>query len=198
MFEAIGYNLSNLANFSGRDSRSTFWFYVLFLVIIQIVVSFALSMLAGGAMLADMFSMDRGGADGAAIKQQMLTGMGDMVRISMWGGVLMSLLMTILLAAAFTRRLHDSNNRGWIAGVTVAMQLLSIVLTVGMIDEMATFMTSMNLNDPVAMQAAMQAQQGKYALSGALGWLPVLSVVVFGVWPSNDGDNRYGPEPDHL
>ena len=34
MLGAIKYNLANLTNFSGRDARQTFWYYVLFLVII--------------------------------------------------------------------------------------------------------------------------------------------------------------------
>lgn len=198
MFEAIRHNLSNLTNFSGRDSRSTFWFYILFLVIIQLVVTFGLSMMMGGVMVADAFRAASAGAEQAAIQQQMFARMSDTMRISAWGSSLMSLAMTVLLAAAFTRRLHDSDKPGWIAAATVAMQLSSIVLAISMIDEMSTFFASLNPDDPVAMQAAIQAQQGKYASRGALGWLPTLAVVVFGIWPSSDGDNRYGAEPDHI
>lgn len=198
MLEAIRHNLSNLTNLSGRDSRSTFWFYVLFLVIIQIAISFGVSIVAGGAMAVDAFHTARGGADEVAIQQHVLAGMGGMVRTSMWGSVVLSFLMTAMLAASFTRRLHDSDKPGWIAGITVALQLLAIVLTIGMIGEMVTFITSMKVGDPVAMREAIQAQQGKYALRGTLGWIPLLLVVIFGVWPSSDGDNRYGPEPDHL
>ncbi|WP_067731833.1 DUF805 domain-containing protein [Novosphingobium naphthalenivorans] len=198
MIEAIRHNLSNLTNFSGRDSRSTFWFYILFLVIIQLVITFGVSIAAGGAMAVDVFQSARGGADQAAIQQQMIGRMAGMMRLTMWMSVSLSFLMTLLLAASFTRRLHDSNKSGWIAAFAVTLQLLSIVLTIGMIGEMVSFITSMKLNDPAAIQAAAQMQRSKYALQGLLGWVPFLMVIVFGVWPSSDGDNRYGPEPDHL
>lgn len=198
MFEAVRYNLSNLTNFSGRDSRSTFWFYVLFLIIVQFAVTIVLSLIGGGAMVADVFRTASHGADEAVMQQHMLARMGDLTRVSMWGSAVLSLVMTAMLAASFTRRLHDSDKPGWIAAVTVIMQLIVVGLTISIMGEMASFITSMTPDNPAAMQAAIQAKQGKFALSGALGWLPTLSVVVFGVWPSSDGDNRYGPEPDHL
>ena len=198
MFEAIRHNLNNLANISGRDSRSTFWFYLLFLVIVYALFSFGLSIVAGGAIAVDAFQAARDGADEAAIQQNVMSGMGNMIRISMWGSVIMSFLMTMLLAASFTRRLHDSNKPGWIAGVAVGLQLLSVALTIGMIGEMVSFVGSLKTEDPTAMQVAVQAHRTKYALSGLLSWVPVLLVIVFGIWPSSDGDNIYGPEPEHL
>jgi Predicted membrane protein len=198
MFEAIRYNLSNLTNLSGRDTRSTFWFYVLFLAIIQVVASFTLSIIAGGAMMADAFQSARAGMNEAAVSQQIVGHMGSMIRVSMWGSVVISILMTVLLAASFTRRLHDSDKPGWIAGLVVGFQLVSLALTISMIGEMVALVTAIKPDDSEAMREAMLAKQGKYALSGLLGWIPVLAVVVFGVWPSTDGDNRYGPEPDHI
>lgn len=198
MGEAIRYNLANLTNFSGRDSRSTFWFYVLFLVILQIVISIGLSVLASGSIMVDAFHSAKDGTDQVVMQQHIVMGMGNMVRITMWGGVVLSFLMTLMLVAAFTRRLHDSNKPGWIAGVAVVVQLLALALTIGMIGEMVSFIGSMKVGDPAAMQAAVQAQRAKYALNGLLGWIPLLLVIIFGVWPSSDGDNRYGAEPDHI
>lgn len=198
MIDAIRYNMANLMNFSGRDSRSTFWFYVLFLALIQIGISFVLSIVMAGGMMADAFHSARMGADGAAMQQHMIARMAEVMRISMWASALVSLVMTGLLAASFTRRIHDSDKPGWIAAVIVAIQFLSILLTIGMIDDMVHFISTMKPENPTAMQAAMQAQQGKFALKGMLGWIPMLALVIFGVWPSSDGDNRYGPEPDHI
>lgn len=198
MFEAVRDNLSNLTNFSGRDSRSTFWFYILFLIIIQFAISIVLWIVAGGAMMASAFHSASHGADQAAMQQEVLMRMGGMMRASMWGSALLSLAMTVLIAASFTRRLHDSNKPGWIAAVTVIAQFALIGLTISNIDQVATFVTSLKPDDPATMQAAIHAQQGKFALQRALGWLPTLAVIVFGAWPSSDGDNRYGSEPDHL
>ena len=197
MFEAIRYNLANLAHFSGRDTRSTFWFYVLFLVIIKMVISFAVSMVPGGSVAIETVQAVRGGADDAAVQQHMFASMGGVMRVAMWASVATSFAMVIMLAASFTRRLHDSNKTGWIAALVAVLQLLALVLTIGMIGDMAAFVSAMKLDDPKAIEAAAEMQQGKYALQGLLGWVPLLLVIVFGVWPSSDGENRYGPEPGH-
>lgn len=198
MIDAIRYNLANLTNFAGRDSRSTFWFYVLFLFLVQMAFSFAMSILFVGGMVADTVHAARTGTEGVAIERHVFVRMAGVMRITMWTSVVTSLAMTGLLVAAFTRRLHDSDKPGWIAAITAAAQLIAILLTISMIDPMVAFIQTMKPENPAAMQAAMQAQQAKFALNGALGWVPLLLVVVFGVWPSTDGDNRYGPEPDHL
>lgn len=198
MIEAIRHNLSNLANLAGRDSRSTFWFYVLFLFIIQFAISMTLTMLAGGAMVADIFHAARNGADETVMQQQMMARMGGMMRVSMWGSMLLSLAMTALLTASFTRRLHDSGKPGWIAAIAVVLQLVAIGLSVGMVDDMANLFATMKLDDPKAMQATIAARQSQYAFKGAVGWIPTMMIVIFGIWPSTDGDNRYGAEPDHL
>ncbi|WP_260921845.1 DUF805 domain-containing protein [Novosphingobium sp. 9] len=198
MFEAIRYNLANLTRFSGRDSRSTFWFYILFLVIVQVVVSMGLSMVAGGMMAVDAFHAASKGTDQVAIQHAMFGRMAGMMRVSMWGSAVLSLVMTLLVSASFTRRLHDSGKPGWITAIVVLLQSATAILTIGMIGEMVSYMSHLTPEDPVAMQASIKAHQAKFAAQGALGWLPLLIVVVFGVWPSSDGDNRYGPEPDHL
>ena len=46
MGRSIKHNLANLMNFSGRDSRPTFWWWFLFLAIIYIVINLTISRLA--------------------------------------------------------------------------------------------------------------------------------------------------------
>lgn len=198
MIEAIRHNLFNLTNFTGRDSRSTFWFYVLFLAIIQIVIYLGLSMVAGGAMVMDAVQSARHGADEAALQHQIALKMAGMMRMTMWVSITLSALTTALTAASFTRRLHDSGKSGWITAVVVVLQLVSIVLTIGMIGDLVAYVSSMKFDDPEAMQAASQAQNAKTTIPNMVGWASFLMVIVFGIWPSSDGDNRYGPEPEHL
>ena len=38
MLGSIRYNLANILNFHGRDARPTFWYYVLFLFILQVAI----------------------------------------------------------------------------------------------------------------------------------------------------------------
>ncbi|SFF93989.1 Uncharacterized membrane protein YhaH, DUF805 family [Novosphingobium sp. CF614] len=194
MLGAIKYNLSSLANFAGRDSRSTFWYYVLFLVILQFAVSFAISIPMTGSMMGDALTAARNGADEVEIQRRVMEKIGGLMRATMWASAFVSLAMTGLVAASFTRRLHDSNKPGWIAGIAVAIQLLAIAVTIGTIDD-AVKMVAMA---QVGELEAVQALQGKMILRGLIGWIPLILVILFGAWPSTDGDNRYGPEPDHM
>ena len=52
MLEALKYNLAHLADFTGREDRSTFWWYVLVLVILDIV----LGLIVSGPMVAGSIS----------------------------------------------------------------------------------------------------------------------------------------------
>lgn len=194
MLTAIKYNLANLANFKGRDGRSTFWFYVLFLVIVQIVISFLISIAMTGPMMGDVFSAAGNGASEVDIQNRMFERMADMMRISAWTSAIVTLVMIGLIVASFTRRLHDSNRPGWIAGVTAAIQAAGVALQIASIDEAMKVIAIAQTGDVAQIQDA----QGALVLNGLVGWIPALIVIVFGAWPSSDGANRYGPEPDHI
>ncbi|MFC0203109.1 DUF805 domain-containing protein [Novosphingobium soli] len=194
MFAAIRYNLANLANFKGRQGRSSFWFYILFLVVIQIAISFVISIAMTGPMMADIFSAAQQGASEGAMQEQMFERLAGMMRASAWTSAVLSLVMCALIVAAFTRRLHDSNKPGWIAALAVLIQLAAIALQVSSIDKAVKVITAARTGDLAGVQEA----QASLMINGSLGWVPVLMVIVFGAWPSSDGANRYGPEPDHI
>lgn len=191
MLTAIKYNLAHLTDFSGRDARQTFWFYVLFLVIAQIAVSMAISIPLTGSMMGDAFVAAKQGATPADIQARMFDRIGGMMRASMWLSAVLSLLTSLLLAAAFTRRLHDLGKTGWIALATFAIQVIALVLVITTIDDAVRLVTLTQSGDMMAVQAL----QKKFAVQSLLGWVPTAIVVVFGVWPSTTGENRYGPQP---
>jgi len=194
MFAAIKYNLASLGNFKGREGRSAFWFYILFLVILQIAVSFLISIAMTGPMMGDVFSAVQQGAGEAEMQKRMFSRLAGMMRVSAWTSAISSLVMVGLVAAAFTRRLHDSNRPGWIALLAVVIQLAGIALQIGSIDEAVRVITVAQTGDVAKIQDA----QAALMLNGLVSWIPALLVIVFGAWPSSDGENRYGPEPDHL
>ncbi|EIZ80045.1 hypothetical protein WSK_1412 [Novosphingobium sp. Rr 2-17] len=199
MIEAIGFNFRNLLNFNGRDSRSTFWFYVLFLVIFYFGISFALSLVGGGMMAVNMVQdAQAGSTDQAVVMKGVGHSMSRLMAASMWFSAAMSILASLLLVASFARRLHDSDKPGWIAVVVIGLYLVSVAVTISMIGEFAGIFEKIDFSNPQASQQLMVAQQRSITLRGLLGYIPILAVIVFGVWPSSDGDNRYGPEPDHL
>jgi uncharacterized membrane protein YhaH (DUF805 family) len=191
MLTAIKYNLAHLTDFNGRDARQTFWFYVLFLVIAQFAISMAISIPLTGAMMGDALVATKQGATSADIQARMMDRMGGMMKASMWLSIVLSLISSAMMAAAFTRRLHDSGKTGWIALATFAIQIIALVLVFTSIEDAVQMVVLTQSGD----MSAVQALQKKFAVQSLLGWVPTAIVVVFGVWPSTKGENRYGPQP---
>lgn len=194
MFEAIRYSLSGLANFSGRDSRSTFWLYMLFLFVIYMILSVVGGLVVAGGMIGGAFEAARGGVDQVEINRQIMGRIETTIRMSAWLNVGVTLVMVALVAASFTRRLHDSNKPGWIGLVIGVMYLAACAYTVGTIEETIALMRKAQSGDA----ATAQAMQARMAARGLAGWIAPVLFVIFGLLSSSDGDNRYGPEPDHL
>jgi uncharacterized membrane protein YhaH (DUF805 family) len=191
MLTAIKYNLAHLTDFDGRNARPTFWYYVLFLVLVQIALSFLISVPLTGAMVGDAVVGAQQGVPEAEIQARMMDSMSGMMRASMWLSVVLTVLTTALLVAAFTRRLHDSGKPGWIAGLTALIQLAALALMIASIDDLVTMTAAAQAGD----LSALQSMQGKLLLQSLLGWTGTIILVVFGVWPSTPGENRYGPQP---
>lgn len=87
--QAISHNFSNLGNFDGRAARPEFWWWVLFLWIINLVVN--------------MFTGGIGVFMGGQAEFGFLTFVGYVI----WAIVI---LATIAVGA---RRLHDTGRSGW-------------------------------------------------------------------------------------
>ncbi|CDO34839.1 MULTISPECIES: DUF805 domain-containing protein [Novosphingobium] len=193
MFAAIKYNLANLTNFSGRDARPTFWLYVLFLVIAQYVVGLVISLPLMGGMMQGVMDGVKNGMSEAELQAQMLARMTGPMRSAMIFSMGLYLVSSALLVASFVRRLHDSNRPGWIAAIAflfvLGAQAASMANMDRLIDAMSISATASG--SPEAILAA----QGPLIYASMLSWLGMLIVIVFGVWPSTDGPNRYGEEP---
>jgi uncharacterized membrane protein YhaH (DUF805 family) len=191
MLEAIKYNLAHLADFSGREGRPTFWWYVLFLVILDIVLGLILSgsMAAGG--ISSAYHAAQSGASQEALQAQMMQQMGRNLGTMMWVSSGFKLLITALSVAAFVRRLHDSNNSGWWAALAVAAQVAALAVALSMAGQIETMMASMASGD---LTPAIEARAQMSRL-GLLGWIAPIVVLVFGVMKSTPGPNRYGEAP---
>ena len=83
--QAISTCLSNYANFNGRARRSEFWWFWLFVVIVQVVVQTLFAMIVGT----------------------------DSALYSLLAFVL-AIVLAIPLYAAGARRLHDTGKSGWL------------------------------------------------------------------------------------
>jgi uncharacterized membrane protein YhaH (DUF805 family) len=193
MLEAIKYNLAHLVDFTGREDRPTFWWYALFLVILEIV----LGLVIGGLMAVDSSTryfdatQSRPGALPGVIHAQMMQQMRGQMATMMWASGAISLLMIALSLAAFVRRLHDSDNSGWWAAVAVGAQVVAFALSLRMVERMQDMLASVSTTN-VATLTEQQMQMSRY---GVIGWIAPLVVIVFGVMKSTPDANRYGESP---
>ncbi len=197
MLGAVKYNLTHLLDFSGRDARQTFWFYVLFVFLVNIAVGMIVTVAMIGRMMGPLIDAAQASASEEVIRAQMGAGMGAMMGSVMWYSLAATVVMILLLAASFVRRLHDSNRSGWWGLLVLAAQAAGIFVSFKMIGVMQEIMTAAMSGPtpmtPVEMQALMQGHNiNAYA---GVGWLAPLIVIVFGVMDSTEGPNRYGAEP---
>lgn len=192
MLGSIKYNLSHLTSFSGRDARQTFWYYILFLVLLRVVISMAVSVPMVISMMQRAFVQAQAGVDEGAMLAAMMQDMGGWMALSVWIGVAVQFATLALAAAAFVRRLHDSGHSGWWCAFAVACGLVSIGVNISQIDEMQA-LVAMSAADPIAFQQAAMEQRGNPLT--LIGMIAPIVVIIFGVMKSTDGPNRYGEAP---
>lgn len=195
MIDAIKYSLANVTNFEGRDARQTFWYYVLFLVVLQFLVSIIASIPMYVTMFSAIFDAASQGADPEIAVQAMIGDMVEQVRVQVIVGMVIGVIVALLIIASFVRRLHDAGFSGWIVLLPLATQAFSMIYSFTYLDRMEELMIeSMSTvatgggNDPLAMQAEM----GGF---GLVGWIGYIIVIIFGCLKSQDGPNKYGDAP---
>lgn len=202
MLGAIKYNLRHLLDFSGRDARQTFWYYVLFLFIVYFVLGMVGSFVLIGSLMGPMIEVASQNLPEPEMQAEMAERMGGvmgrMMETILWVSVVVNVVMDLLLAAAFVRRLHDSNSAGWWALAVLAAQVASLAVMIPMIEEMQEFMAEAmdpaNLANP-AYVPTMLGRDSPFGLYGLIGWISPIVVIVFGVLPSTEGPNRFGEAP---
>lgn len=190
MLGAIGHNLRSLTRLDGRDARQTFWFYVLFLVLVQYAIGMVLSVPMMGGAMTEAIHGAMNGAGQADLQARIMAKMGSYMRTTMIVSSIVSLVVSLLLVASFVRRLHDSNRPGWIAGLAFGLSLAAKIFVWIRMDELVD---ATMLGAGGDLSAAM-AVQSKMLAGTLLGWAAMLIVVVFGAWPSMPGPNRYGEQ----
>jgi len=199
MFEAIKHGLGNLLNFSGRDARQAFWYYVLFVYLIMMAISMivAVPMVLQGVMAGVQQGVAAGQSSDPLAAQKVAEAaitrtMTDTMVSMMWVGSATNLLMLLLLGASLVRRLHDSDLAGWWALIPGAMQAANLFLAPAMVQRMMERMSQIQAGDPAA---GMRGMQSSMSAASLLGWCAILVVVALGIRQSTPGPNRYGEAP---
>lgn len=100
--ESISSCFSKYVTFSGRASRSEYWFWALFLVLVDIAIYFG-SLVLFGAAGAAMGGDEYGAAGG------LMVGLGSAIILF----AIFWLVIFLPTLAVTVRRLHDSNKSAW-------------------------------------------------------------------------------------
>ena len=193
MLDAIRHGLANLFNFAGRDARQTFWYYVLFLFVLQYGLSLVVTLPMTFAGMADSFRMASHGASPAEVNAAMVASMSAMLGMTVWVSVISGIILLLMLAASFVRRLHDSGLSGWWMALPAAIHLINIARMPAQMAQAQAAMIAMQTNPgPGAFAAQFEGQVGWMVL----GWSALAVMIVLGTRKSTPGDNRFGPEPE--
>lgn len=114
MPQAVKLWLKNWKNFSGRASRSEFWWTYLSIVIVEMVLGIVLMIIAFGIIAAT------NGSDASGFLALLLYGVFGLTALAL-------VVPSVSLAV---RRMHDTNQSGWLALVTLIPSVGSIILLV--------------------------------------------------------------------
>lgn len=193
MLGSIKYNLGHLFDIRGRDARQTFWYYMLFIVILYIAAWIVAVVPLIGTVMNEAMSAAQAGVPEDEMTARLTASMGPQLASIGWFSIIASLLFTLLTIAAVARRIHDSGNSGWWAGLVLAIKLGTLAFSVQALGKIDEAMEA--ISDPAKLEQ-MQATQADplYMVVNLLGWAGPIIVIIFGVM-SSDAPNRYGEEP---
>ncbi|MEL7188085.1 MAG: DUF805 domain-containing protein [Pseudomonadota bacterium] len=180
MGEAIKHCIANLTNFQGRDSRGTFWWWVLAIVIVTFGLSFVSSMVFTVSSMSGAFQSIGSGADQAAIEAEMMQSMAGSLEIQTYIGAAISFIGLLLVIPAFVRRLNDAGLPALIAVIPVIALLVGTYFSLSFIGEMADVMATGDLE-------AINEMTATTSLWGAISWIGYLVVIVCGLIPGKYG-----------
>lgn len=189
MLDAIKYHFRHLADFSGREGRQSFWYWFLFVVLLNIAVSMIMVWpLMSASVAIEWKAMQTG--DQAAADAAMLADMTGAMGTAVIVGAALGLANLALLSAAFVRRLRDSeSSTSWaiLAGATyVASWLLSWWQTTKLVALLRDASTLERFRE-------VMERQSDQAWLGLIGYVPLVIVIVFGVKKSTSATG-----PDHA
>lgn len=193
MLGAIKHALANLANPAGRDSRQTFWYWVLALFLVRFGAGLMVSIpMTAKIMAAAVHSVKVGRPeDTAAITASITRIITDSLPTMIWLQVGIGVLTMALIAASLIRRAHDSELPGWIVLVPGALYAGALAQMPGKIDEIMAKLSHM---DPTAQPNAMTMMQGQGTMA-LLSYGAAALVLWIGSRKSSFGPNRFGDDP---
>jgi uncharacterized membrane protein YhaH (DUF805 family) len=189
---ALRHGLAGLLRFGGRDARPAFWFWALAVVAVTMAASVAavVPVVAGLSGRIERFArehpdqatvVDRPGYHSVEVHGYHPELMPDLSGLATGLGIATAVVVA-LLAAAATRRLHDTGLSGAWGLLPVPFLFAGLAMMVRVFGSIAGGAPDLRLF-------------GVLFLNNALYLLALLALVVLLSRPGQPGANRHGPPP---
>ncbi len=164
--QAIKHNFAHYVDFKGRAQRSQFWWWYLFLVLVQAVLGVVDSALG--------LQLGRSETD-------VMVGDTTLPLVNQGAGVLQSLFWLVVLLPTLgvaVRRLHDTGHSGWwIVWPIVAYAVAGIAIAIAIAIEAGPFALAL------------------LGLGFLVGAVLAVVLLVFYIKKGTSGPNRFGADP---
>lgn len=193
----LGRHLSGLADFSGRENREPFWLWILVVYVAQTVVGILIMFPLMFSWMGPMMQGDPHRFDDhpELIMQMMMPMMSTMMTF----GAVLGVVWIVLIAAAVTRRLHDSGRSGWWAAPVLALHVVMPLVYATIFPKFFAAMGAVRDGmTPEQVNAAMMPAMQPImwlSLAGMIGFVIMIVLVVFLCQPGTSGVNRFGDDP---
>lgn len=189
MFGAIKYQLASLTQFSGRDARSTFGYYLICVAILRFVAGIAIGLPMSMRLTSAALEAAKNQVSEATLQVQTTAIIAETLPMMVWLGIALGGLTMLLLAASVVRRLHDRGLSGWWVLVPSLFYGASLALQPGQTRRVLDLLAQTRGTD---MSAAAAVNQGVGSSQNLLAALAVLIVIAIAFIRSYDGPNRFG------
>jgi len=172
MIDAVKLFFKNYFNFTGRASRSEYWWFILAFAIVYLVISTIESVFIFSAIFDDILNDPYSYSASDAIKDSFLM-----------PSFLFCIAMTIGMFSLVARRLQDRGHSGWWQLANVIPQILFLI-------PYFDFLFSIMDGGPINTGAGIAA-----SIFGIIAFGTGVTMIVFLCLPPKDDENKWGRNP---
>ena len=183
----------NYATFSGRASRSEFWKFILFCLLVGILLTILNSVLFGprDEMIVKV-TIDSTGQQTQDLIRKITYDAG-------WFGTAFGFAVLVPTLAVAWRRMHDTGRRGWYCLIPLAVMAVVVGLAIASAEpaqiDKAALDPGMDLPDTVPVP---RISGGSVLAMVAASFGSLILTIVWLCRRSQPGPNRYGPNPNEV
>lgn len=182
--KAVNNCLRKYATFKGRARRSEYWWFMLFFTIVAILPMLPIVVLAW-LDESSVIDIESGLMPALALLLVLLAGLGFIALC----------VLIVPTIAVQIRRLHDIGRSGWWFGVSLILGLMTIVIPFCIFGGNA-----MELGEIEQFGEAFRVSTFagiSLLLFDVANWVLALIIIVFSLYDSQRGENRYGLSPKY-